>query len=148
MTRRYPVSRVIGLAVAALLLPSCSAGVQDAADKQAGGYAHGNLRQKLESGLDGVRGSHARAVEAEKLLSGGPGSLAPDPLFWWATGSRRGSTIPVVVYFQWGETSLSSPAWGRACQDIVISDQVEVRSTECPDGTPVSPGLDAVTPST
>jgi len=133
--------------VAVALLTACSAGVQDAADKEAAAYAHENLRADLESRLAAIGDPQQRPAAAEKLLGGGPEGLVPASSFWWTPGARRGATIPVVVYFYRDETVLSDgPAWGRACQDFVIGDQVQVRSTDCPDRTPASPGLSAISP--
>lgn len=146
MTRPHHPWRLAGLAVlAAALLPACSAGVQDEADKEAAAYADGNLRKDLETGLGSTSD---RVAAAEKLLGGGPGALVPSPLFWWTPGERKGTTIPVVVYFQRTETTMSgTEAWGRACRDFVIGERVETREADCPDGTPASPGPSAVSPT-
>lgn len=121
---------------------------QSSADDEAAVIADHVVAPRLERELEEVRGESAqgRVQAIHSWLT------APDDDFLrsthgalWVVEAPEGSTILVVVYELWKDTSfVNDSKWGRVCRQYDVGTTITSRDVACPRDTPRDPPMDAV----
>lgn len=125
---------------------SCgSPSVQREADKTAAAFADTTLLRSLGEVARITPPAERVAAAVERLREPDEKLVVINAGASWVVGPVRGSTIDVTAYFNWEDKSFSaSQAWGVACRQYTVSNEVTASPVECPEDTPPTPGRDAV----
>lgn len=147
MTAVGVLRHVVLVAATAVVVSGCLTISQSDADEEAAVVADRVLEPRLDRELRQVPGGSAqdRAQAIHSWLT------APDDDFLrsthdvlWTVGEPAGSTIPVVVYALWTDTTfVNDSTWGRACREVDVGETITWREVPCPSDTPRDPPTDA-----